>query len=73
MNKRYYYSDEQILEEARLLVYTPGASTYTVADRLNRAQSTVWYHMTHRLKDLDSELFLKVGMVLRENYKGGGR
>lgn len=70
MNKKYRYSDEQVLEEARLLVYTKGASTYTVADQLNRAQSTVWHHMTHRLKDLDSELFLKAGMVLRGNYRG---
>lgn len=73
MKKRYYYSDEQILEEARLLAYTPGASTHTVADQLNRPQSTVWHHMTHRLQDLDAELFLKVGIVLKGNYKGGGR
>ena len=73
MKKRYYYSDEQILGEARLLAYTPGASTYTVADQLNRPQSTVWHHMTHRLQDLDAELFLKVGIVLKGNYKGGGR
>lgn len=75
MKERYHYSysDEQILEEARLLVLTTGASTYTVANQLNRPQSTVWHHMTHRLRDLDAELFLKVGIVLRKNYKGGGR
>lgn len=73
MKKRYHYSDEQILEGARLLAYTPGASTYTVAYQLNRPQSTVWYHMTHKLQDLDAELFLKVGIVLKENHKGGGR
>lgn len=72
MKKIYLYSDEQVLEEARLLVYTLGASTYTVAKSLNRPQSTVWHHMTHRLQDLDAELFLKVGMVLMKNYKGGG-
>lgn len=72
MKKRYYYSDEQVLEEARLLAYTPGVSTYTVAEQLNRPQSMVWHHMTHRLLDLDAELFLKVGVVLKENHKGGG-
>ena len=73
MKKRYLYSDEQVLEEARLLVYTPGASTYNVSNQLNRPQSTVWHHLTHRLQDLDAELFIKVGIVLRKNYKGGGR
>lgn len=73
MKKGYIYSDEQVLEEARSLVYTPKASTYTVANQLNRPQSTVWHHMTHRLQDLDTELFIKVGIVLRKNSKGGGR
>lgn len=73
MKKRYLYSDEQVLEEARLLVYTPVASTYTVSNQLNRPQSTVWHHLTHRLQDLDTELFIKVGIVLKKNYKGGGR
>lgn len=73
MNRGYFYSDEQVLEEARILAYTPEASTYTVAAQLNRPQATVWWHVTHRLPDLDLELFLRVEAVLRKNYKGGGR
>lgn len=42
MNKGYFYSDEQVLEEARILAHTPGASTYTVAAQLDRPQATVW-------------------------------
>lgn len=73
MNRGYFYSDEQVLEEARILAYTPEASTYTVAAQLNRPQATVWWHVTHRLPDLDIELSLRVEAVLRKNYKGGGR
>lgn len=73
MNRSYFYSDEQVLEEARILAYTPEASTYTVAAQLNRPQATVWWHVTHRLPDLDLELSLRVEAVLRKNYKGGGR
>ena len=73
MNKRYFYSDAEVLEEAKILVYTPGASTYTVASRLGIPQATVWWHVTHRLPDLDIELSDKVQVVLKNNYKGGGR
>lgn len=73
MNKRYLYSDTEVIEEAKILVYTPGASTYTVASGLGIPQATVWWHVTHRLPDLDIELSTKVQEVLRNNYRGGGR
>ena len=73
MNKRYLYSDAEVLEEARILAHTTGASTYTVASQLGRSQATVWWHVTHRLPDLDIELSAKVQVVLKNNYKGGGR
>lgn len=67
------YSDTDVLEEARILAHTTGASTYTVASQLGRPQATIWWHVTHRLPDLDIELSTKVQVVLRNNYKGGGR
>lgn len=67
------YSDTEVLEEARILAHTQGASTYTVASQLGRPQATVWRHVTHRLPNLDIELSTKVQVVLRNNYKGGGR
>ena len=73
MNKGYFYSDADVLEEARILAHTPEASTYTVASQLGRPQATVWWHVTHRLPDLDIELSAKVQVVLKNNYKGGGR
>lgn len=73
MNKWYFYSNEEVLEEAKILAYTPGASTYSVALQLNRPQATVWWHLTHRLPDLDPKLSIRVQEVLKNNYKGGGR
>ena len=73
MNKGYFYSDAEVLEEAKILVHTTGASTYTVASLLGVPQATVWWHVTHRLPDLDLELSVKVQVVLKNNYKGGGR
>lgn len=73
MNKRYLYSDAEVLEESRILAHTPGASTYTVAFQLGRPQATVWWHVTHRLPNLDIELSVKVQAVLKNNRKGGGR
>lgn len=73
MNKGYFYSDEQVLEEAKILAHTPGASTYTVAAQLDRPQATVWWHVTHRLPELDFDLSIQVKAVLRKNYRGGGR
>lgn len=72
MNRGYFYSDLEVLEEANLLAYTPGASTYTVAHQLGRPQATVWWHVTHRLPGLDVELSAKVQVVLRNNNKRGG-
>nr|DAG77253.1 MAG TPA: stage III sporulation protein D [Caudoviricetes sp.] len=72
MKKGYFYSDLEVLEEANLLAYTPGASTYTVAHQLGRPQATVWWHVTHRLPGLDVELSAKVQVVLRNNNKRGG-
>ena len=73
MNKEYFYSDEQVLEEARILAHTPGASTYTVAAQLDRPQATVWWHVTHRLPELDIDLSIQVKAVLRKNHRGGGQ
>lgn len=72
MNKRHYYSDEEVLRESHLML-DPGASTYTVSRELNCPQCTVWWHINHRLEDLDPSLYKKVLMVLKSNYKGGGR
>lgn len=73
MRKLYYYSNMDVLEEARSLINTPGASTYTVARRFDRPQSTIWWHMVHRLPKLDQELFNRVQKILEYNNKGGGR
>lgn len=73
MNRRNRYTEEDILKEAKLLVSTPGGSTYTVASHLGRSQSTVWNHMTNILPNLDYGLFLMVKEVLRRNHKGGGK
>lgn len=68
--RKYSYSDEQVLQEGRELI-TPGASTYSVATKLGRPQSTVWWHITHRLEDLDAELYHNVIRVLHTNSRGG--
>lgn len=73
MRNRYFYSSSEVLEEAKILVNTPGASTYTVATQLDMPQATVWYHLTYRLPVLDISLFTQVQAILRKNYKGGGR
>ena len=71
--KKYLYTNLEVLEEARVLLSTPGASTYTVAEKLDRPQATIWWHLTHRLPEIDQALFHQVRVILRQNYKGGGR
>lgn len=71
MKRRNSHLDERVLEEANLLVNLQGASTYTVAHQLNIPQSTVWWHLTYKLPDLDGELFAQVQTILRKNYRGG--
>lgn len=71
--KKYLYTNLEVLEEARVLLSTPGASTYSVAATLDRPQATVWWHLTHRLPEIDQALFHQVRVILRQNYKGGGR
>lgn len=71
MKRRNSYLDERVLEEANLLINIPGASTYTVAQQLNRPQSTVWWHLTHKLPELDGGLFTQVQVLLKKNYRGG--
>ena len=73
MRKLYYYSNMDVLEEARSLINTPGASTYTVAREFDRPHSTIWWHMVHRLPKLDQGLFNRVQKILEYNNKGGGR
>ena len=71
--KKYLYTNLEVLEEARVLLSTPGASTYSVASTLGRPQATVWWHLTHRLPEIDQALFHQVRVILRQNYRGGGR
>ena len=71
--KKYLYTNLEVLEEARVLLSTPGASTYSVASTPGRPQATVWWHLTHRLPEIDQALFHQVRVILRQNYKGGGR
>lgn len=66
------YSDEYILGEARMILSDWG-STYKVAEALGITQSTVWYHLAHRLPGVDMTLYTRVSRVLQLNYKGGGR
>ena len=70
---RHFYTNQEVLEEARVLIYIPGASTYTVAKELNRSQATIWRHLNHRLPEIDLDLFHRVRVILRKNYKGWGR
>lgn len=71
--KKYLYTNLEVLEEARVLLSTPGASTYSVAATLGRPQATIWWHLNYRLPKLDQVLFHQVRVILGENYKGGGR
>lgn len=73
MRKLYYYSNMDVLKEAQSLINTPGASTYTVAREFDRPQSTIWWHMVHRLPQLDQGLFNRVQKILEYNNKRGGR
>lgn len=66
------YTDRRVLEEAKALLH-PGASTYSVALELNMPQSTVWWHLTHRLPELDPGLYKQVQEVLKENLRRKGR
>lgn len=70
---RHFYTNQEVLEEARVLIHTPGASTYTVAEKLDRPQATIWWHLNPRLPELDLVLFHQVRVILRQNYRGGGR
>ena len=64
MRKLYYYSNMDVLEKARSLINTPGASTYTVARKFGRPQSTLWSHMVHRIPKTDQESFNTVQTIL---------
>jgi len=72
MNKRYLYTDEQVLKEAQALISIPKASTYTVAHEFNIPQATVWWHLTYRLKDLSPSLFSQVKSILKGNSRRWG-
>ena len=63
-----HYSDSWVLEEAKTLLQ-PGASTYSVALEMGMPQSTVWWHLTHRLPELDHYLADQVQVVLKENLR----
>lgn len=62
------YTDLRVLEEAKALLQ-PGASTYSVALEMGMPQSTVWWHLTHRLPELDPDLADQVQGVLKENLR----
>lgn len=66
-----HYSDSWVLEEAKALLQ-PGASTYSVALEMGMPQSTVWWHLTHRLLELDPDLADQVQVVLKENLRRKG-
>lgn len=68
---RHFYTNQEVLEEARVLIHTPGASTYTVAEKLDRPQATIWWHLNHRLPELDLVLFHQVRVIREQNYRGG--
>lgn len=70
---KHLYTNWEVLEEAQVLIHIPGASTYTVAEKLNRPQATIWRHLNYRLPEIDLDLFHQVRVILRKNYKGGGR
>ena len=70
---KHLYTNWEVLEEAQAPIHTPEASTFTVAEKLNRPQATVWWHLTHRLPEIDQALFHQVRVILRQNYRGGGR
>lgn len=72
MNRGYFYSNQEILEEANHMLRV-GASTYTVAKELGRPQCTVWWHIRNKLEAIDPSLYQEVLKVLKNNYKGGGR
>lgn len=67
-----HYHDSRVLEEAKALLQ-PGASTYSVALEMGMPQSTVWWHLTHRLPELDPGLADQVQVVLKENLRRKGQ
>lgn len=67
-----HYSDSWVLEEAKTLLQ-PGASTYSVALDMNMPQSTVWWHLTHKLPELDPDLADQVQVVLKKNLSRKGQ
>ena len=67
-----HYHDSRVLEEAKALLQ-PGASTYSVALEMGMPQSTVWWHLTHRLPELDPGLADQVQVVLKENLHRKGQ
>lgn len=71
MNHRSY-SNEEVLREGRELIL-PGASTYSVSEKLQRPQTTIWWHVTHRLPHLDPQLYKKAILVLHNNSRRGDR
>lgn len=65
------WPDSMVLEEARLMA-TKGATGSEVSEATGVPSSTVNWHMRVRLKDLDEELYMKVSVVRRNNFKGRG-
>lgn len=66
------YTDEQVLDEAKYLVLYE-MSTYQMASYFEIPQSTAWWHMSVRLKNIDPGLHKLVQNELWRHWKGGGR
>lgn len=66
------YTDFQV--EVEVLVITHNDySTYEASRLMGIPQSTLWWHLTVRLKDLDYSLWEKSRRQLEGKRRGGGR
>lgn len=66
------YTDLQVIREAEE-VLKEGASIVTAAALLGMPQTTLWWHINHRLRRLDPSLYLRVREKMERSFKGGGR
>lgn len=70
---RKKYSDEEVIKEAREMLFTvtfdPPATCEKMAAILNIPRSTFWWHMSCRLKEIDSEYHEQVNKILKRGKK----
>ena len=62
----YYDIDLRVIKEAEYIL-SESATVRKAANKFGVSKSTVHYDMTHRLKDLDEELYAKVKNLLYIN------